>query len=385
MIEIKEKNKCCGCSACYQACPHHCIQMVEDVEGFLYPKVEKDRCINCNLCKKACPILNNVSSDSDRSIKSWIGYAKNTELRLASSSGGVFSVLAEKIIERGGVVFGAAFDENYALHHIMIESPEELALFRGSKYLQSRIDNSFLLAREQLDSGKWVLFSGVSCQIAGLKTFLRKDYSNLVTIDVLCHGVPSPELWKRYYSEKEKEYGGVLQNAIFRDKKNGWKKYSVKLVFSNNTEYTKVFKEDSYMQLFLKNLCLRPSCHKCMFKDINRPSDITLGDAWGVNNYCPEMDDDRGTSIIITHSEEGEHLLHSVQDKLVIQIRELNEILPATADSRKPVTAHINRKKLFKMLAQGKSITNMIKLIHPSMLKRVLNRINRSRNLSFTR
>lgn len=199
--------------------------------------------------------------------------------------------MLKKCYNEGGVVFGAAFDDDFLVHHIAIESIEDLKLLQGSKYLQSKIQNKYKEAQDFLNKGRKVLFSGTACQIAGLKSFLRKEYDNLFAIDVLCHGVPSQKAWQKYLEDKEKKYDSSLNKIEFRNKATGWKEYSVKIAFSNSKTYTEIFPVDDYMKLFLCNICLRPSCYDCKFKSLNRPSDITLGDCWGVESYMPDMDD----------------------------------------------------------------------------------------------
>lgn len=299
MIEITDKKKCSGCSACQQICPRQCITMKRDAEGFLYPDVEKRLCIECNLCQKICPIENKPEM-SRKGTEAYVAISTNNGVRTESSSGGIFSLAAEWVLNHGGIVFGAAFDENFGVHHIKVSSIAELKAIRGSKYLQSRIEDTYHEAKKYLDSGSYVLFSGTGCQIAGLKSYLRKEYENLYTIDVLCHGVPSPAVWKRYLREQEQNYESSATEVSFRNKSHGWKNYCVKIKFANGKTYEQTFTDDVFMKLFLSDICLRPSCHDCRFKEFPRVSDLTLGDCWGVDVYFPEMDDDKGTSVVVT-------------------------------------------------------------------------------------
>ena len=199
MIEIKDKKDCCGCSACVQRCPKQCITLKEDNEGFLYPIVDKKTCIDCGLCEKVCPILH--QGEPQKPLKVYAAKNLNEEIRRQSSSGGIFTLLAEQVIQEGGVVFGARFDENWEVKHDYTETIEGLAVFRGSKYVQSRIEDNYKKAEEFLKQGRKVLFSGTPCQIAGLKRFLRKEYEELLTVDFVCHGVPSPGVWRKYLKE----------------------------------------------------------------------------------------------------------------------------------------------------------------------------------------
>ena len=276
----------------------------------------------------------------------------------------------------GGVVFGAAFDADFSVKHTSVETIEELENLRGSKYLQSRTENTYEEVKKFLNNSRIVLYSGTACQIAGLKGYLKKEYKNLFTIDVLCHGVPSPKFWKKYLEEQEKEYDSTLKKVFFRDKEYGWKKYDVSLEFCNGTTYQRKHWLDSYMQMFLANICLRPSCHACKFKGLGRPSDITLGDCWGIEKTMPEMDDDRGTSIILIHSLKGQELLNKVNENLIIKEGKVDLLLPSTADSRKSVTKHRNRKKFFKELNRNIwSIQELKKLLEPNFTVKVKGKV----------
>jgi ferredoxin len=294
----------------------------EDKEGFLYPKVDLETCIDCGLCEKVCPIIN---QDSEREPQE-VYAAKNDDetIRLKSSSGGVFTLLAEKIIEDGGVVFGARFNENWEVVHDYTDTVEGLEPFRGSKYVQSAIGESYKQVETFLKAGRKVMFTGTPCQIAGLKKFLRKDYKNLLAVDFVCHGVPSPLVWRMYLEEEVARQGDAGKNSVlaspkdapvltgvnFRDKSVGWKKYSFVLSFSKasaageqNTVLSSLFTENDYMRAFLSNLSLRPSCFDCPSKAGKSGADITIGDFWGVENVLPELDDDRGMSVLVNYNE----------------------------------------------------------------------------------
>lgn len=352
--KMKDKKTCCGCTACMHICPVKCIEMREDEEGFLYPLVDKRKCISCHKCENVCPVENLRNDNID--TKTFVGYNKNEEIRSKSSSGGIFSLLAEWILSQDGVIFGAAFDENFEVCHVAAENEEELSKLRGSKYVQSRLDDTYPLVKQYLEGNRKVLFTGTACQIAGLKKFLNKDYENLYTADVLCHGVPSPKIWKMYIENKKKEYNASIEKIDFRSKKSGWKNYSFDMEFSDNQRYTVQFGKDKYMQMFLGNIDLRPSCHDCRFKGIPRMTDITIGDSWGVENYMPDMDDDRGTSIILVHSPKGIKMLDWVRESLNAREASLDKALPITFASRKSVRMHPNRKKFFTGVEKGESM-----------------------------
>lgn len=378
MISINKKDNCCGCYACVNVCPKDCISMLEDSEGFNYPCVDKSKCVDCTLCEKVCPIINKdkVAQGSNEEDNTYVAYTKNATVRKNSSSGGMFTELAESVLKNNGVVFGCAFDDDFNAHHIMIDNISDLEKLRGSKYIQSQIESTYKEAEKLLKNGKLVLFSGVACQIAGLNSYLRKDYNNLITVDVLCHGVPSGKAWRKYIDDNQKRHNAKLNKYYFRNKDNGWKVFTVKQMYMDNQGESSSFNKDSFMQLFLGEVCLRPSCHNCRFKDIRRPSDITLGDCWGVQNYMPEMDDDKGTSVVIAHTKKGVNILNSVKNNLVIKKAKLDRALPPTADSRKSVLPHKNREIFFKQLNEGKSVDELAILVKdrfkkPNIIKRI--------------
>lgn len=243
-------------------------------------------------------------------------YAKNMEILKRSSSGGLFYLLGENVIKKNGVVFGARFDENWEAVHDKAEKIDELSQYMGSKYLQSKIGDTYILAEKYLKSGRIVLFSGTPCQIAGLKSFLNDDYDNLLTIDLLCHGVPSAVIWREYIKKIQRK--SRIKSVNFRDKKNGWLNYSLKVEFENGKIYQKTRETDPYMRGFIKNSYLRPSCYECQIKK-NNVADITLGDFWSVFIICPEMYNPMGTSVVLVNSDKGMCALQSIEDQLEIK------------------------------------------------------------------
>lgn len=364
------KKDCCGCTACIHICPVKCIEMKEDSEGFLYPAVDNEKCINCHKCENVCPI-GNLRNDNTET-KTFIGYNKNEKVRKQSSSGGIFSLAAEWIIKQNGAVFGAAFDDNFEVCHIAVETKEELSKLRGSKYVQSRLGDAYPLVKRYLENSRLVLFTGTACQIAGLKKYLNKEYETLYTVDVLCHGVPSPKVWKMYLDDKKEQYNAPIEKAEFRSKESGWKGYSVNIEFSDNRRYCTRFYDDKYMQMFLGNIDLRPSCYDCRFKDFPRISDMTIGDSWGIEDYMPDMDDDNGTSVILVHSSKGKKMLDELKEDLILKGASLDKALPITADSRKSVEMHPNRKKFFEGVLRGKSIDDLCGYLQKSLVQRAV-------------
>lgn len=302
MIEIFKKEDCCGCTACKQICPKHCINLNEDKEGFLYPMVNHSICINCGLCEKVCPIL--TPKEERFPISVYAGKLKNDTIRKVSSSGGMFTLLAEQIINQGGVVFGAKFNENWEVVHSYTETMDGIAPLRRSKYVQSNINNTFQTAERFLKQGRKVLFVGTPCQTTGLKKYLCKEYENLLTVDFVCHGVPSPKVWRKYLDWIKTDHQKDRRQFIeinFRDKSTGWKNYSITYATSGKKK-TQRFQDNPYMQAFLANLTLRPSCYNCQFKKGQAESDITIGDFWGIERLKPTIDDDLGVSLIMIHN-----------------------------------------------------------------------------------
>ncbi len=322
MIQIERAEDCCGCHACQNACPVGCITMVADREGFSYPQVDITACVDCGICNKVCPMSNDpCPGEAPLAFAVW---NKDTEIRTESSSGGVFNALMVSTLNQNGVVFGAAFDDSMILSHQAVSNEAESIKLRGSKYLQSSIGSSYQEVKDFLKLGRRVLFSGTPCQVAGLYSYLGKDDENLLTCDLVCHGVPSPKVFALYLAEMERRHGAKVTQVVFRRKDQGWKKFSVAWSFENNTEYCKVFTEEPYMIGFLQNIDLRPSCHACHFSRLPRVADITLGDFWGVGQHHPEWDNDKGTSLILVQTEKGQRALEACQDFLVIHQADLD-------------------------------------------------------------
>lgn len=301
-MTITQKAECCGCSACVLGCPKHCINLAEDAEGFLYPIIDNNVCVKCGKCDSVCPMLH--SNGPQIPLTTYAATNPDEYVRAQSSSGGIFSILSEYVIEQGGVVFGAAFNENLEVVHTYTETLEGFAKFRGSKYVQSRIVDSYSDAERFLKEGRKVLFSGTPCQIAGLKSYLRKEYDNLLAVDCVCHGVPSPGIFREYLKSLKKP----ITKINFRDKRAGWKNYSIVLQ-SGSSETSESFHHNEYMQGYLSNIFLRPSCYSCHFREGRSGSDITLGDFWGIEKISPELDDDKGLSLVIVNNQKTDNLL----------------------------------------------------------------------------
>ena len=322
MIQLKEKSDCCGCLACVQICPNHCISLNTDEQGFVYPKIDTSQCINCNLCESVCPVLNQGSTRFPLKVYA----AKNLDdnIRNDSSSGGVFTSLAIKILNDGGVVFGARFSNSWSVIHDYTESIDELYLFRGAKYSQSFIGDSYKQVLSFLKQGRLVLFTGTPCQICALKKFLRKDYLNLYCVDVVCHGVPSPLVWSQYLKSICGTSLNLVKNISFRNKDFGWSKYSLKIDYLNSSKYnieTNSFQElactNDFLQGFVKNLYLRPSCTNCPAKAGKSDSDLTIADYWGIADILPKFVDECGVSLVLIYTSRGYDLFKSLHLSLV--------------------------------------------------------------------
>lgn len=341
MISIDKHTDCCGCGSCEQACPKNCIKLVFDEEGFLYPQMDTNKCIDCGLCEKVCPMQTDLAAISP--IRVYAYKNPDEQLRKDSSSGGLFIALANTVLSKGGVVFGVAYDENWMPIHTYAEDMNAVKAFMGSKYVQSRTENCYQKAKVFLQSGRMVLYSGTPCQIAGLKSFLRNEYDNLLTVEVMCHGVPSPGVWRQYISNIcHKGIGGQnsasqylselssIESISFRDKSEGWSKFGFVVyekstsktdqnsVLSSNSILIKQWsKKNPYMQAFLSNVILRPTCYNCHHKNGRSGADLSLGDFWAIGKYRPELNDDKGISIVYALTIKGKELLDSIGNGFV--------------------------------------------------------------------
>lgn len=375
MIEILDKGKCCGCHGCTNICPKSCISMETDQEGFWYPKVDKNLCIDCHLCEKVCPILENPVKEEFIPV----AYAcknKANEVRENSSSGGIFSLLCEEVIESGGVVFGASFDENFEVRHTYSETLEDCIQFRGSKYVQSKIGETYKQARKFLNEGRLVLFSGTQCQIKGLNLYLRKKYDNLIAVDIICHGVPSPKVFREYRKKLENSYHSEINNIWFRRKDEGWKKFSFAVSFENGKEYVKNLQEDIFMRGFLSDLYLRPSCYECTAKNFVNNADITLADYWGVQNIHSEFDDDRGISLILVNSNKGQKYLSLIEEKMDILTTDIDYAIKNNPSAIRPVKKNPRRDEFFNLINSGLLLNKAIeKCIKPTLIRRIKRKV----------
>ena len=347
MIEVKNKMECCGCHACFNVCPVNAIEMKEDEKGFKYPIIDKEKCVNCGLCDKVCPIKEKVCISNEP--VAYAAYNKDEEIRKESSSGGIFTLLAEKILEKQGIVFGAIFDDNFHVIHTYIDSKKQLEKLRGSKYVQSTIGDCYKIAKQYLEEDKYVLFTGTPCQIEGLRSYLQKDYKKLYTQDIICHGVPSPKVWEKYMEYRKNKDKEIPQKIYFRNKDNGWKRYNVKFKYKQG-EYKNRQSKDVYMQAFLRDISLRDSCYHCNFKKKNRRSDITIADFWGIEEILPQLDDDKGISLIIVNSKKGQELLNDIKNEIIAKKVNFEEAIKYNPSMLHSVNTTPNREEFFEKM-----------------------------------
>lgn len=343
---LASKEKCTACQSCANSCPKSAITMVADEEGFHRPSINSELCVSCGICEKKCPLINRGTVQTEN-----IAYAAiNTDkkIRSESSSGGIFFLLAKAIIQQKGVVFGAKYDSDFSVKHGYAETMEGIYELQGSKYVQSDIGSSYKQAEAFLKQGRIVLFTGTPCQIGGLYAYLGRQYENLYCQDIICHGVPSPMVWQKYIEYREAKAASKTRRTFFRHKEYGWKTFSVLFEFTNSTEYVQILTKDLYMRSFLCNLTLRPSCYDCAYKSVNRQADITLADFWGVEKMLPEMDDNKGTSLVITHSEKGKQLLNMIQEQIKYQKVDLDKAVSYNSAMLKSAPINPQRDSFLK-------------------------------------
>lgn len=371
MIQLQKKEDCCGCSACARRCPKHCITMKSDNEGFLYPHIDTAACNNCGLCEKICPMAKPM--EPQKPLQTFAACNNNEEIRSKSSSGGVFTLLAEKTITEGGVVFGVKFDEEWMPRFDYSETIEGIAPFRGSKYVQAITGEAFTQAEKFLKEGRKVLFSGIPCHIAALKGFLRKDYDNLITMDIICHGVPSPKIWKQYLLQKSDKR--EITDINFRDKSTGWKRYSISIYMQEGEKAIKtseLFHSNSYMKIFLNDVILRPTCYQCPFKNNRSNSDITIGDCWGIDRHNPQADDDKGMCAVLINSSKGKDFYptHGIKN-IEYGFEQIIDGNPAYEHSPK---VHRNRNRFFRETEKNKNLEEAIEKALRPKLRRLIKR-----------
>lgn len=377
MIRIVNKSDCCGCGTCVQVCPIQCISFNEDRFGFRYPKVNEKKCIECKQCEKICPILN--QNKPQKPLNVFAAKNQNDHIRLKSSSGGLFSLFVEYILDKQGVVFGASFDKEWEVYHTYIEKKEDIYRLRGSKYVQSRIENSFAEVLYFLRAGRIVLFSGTPCQVAGLKRFLKREYENLYTIDIVCHGVPSPLVWREYlkFSVAKCNVSSNIIDISFRNKKSGWKtnnfSMTIESIHGKKISIDQKIVDNPFMQSFIYNLCLRESCFKCAAKGGRSGSDITLGDYWGIEVCHPDWDDNKGTSLVLINNKQGRRLFQRIKGVLYVETA-YNEALKGNPCIENSVSKNKYVSVFWDqfMISGWENIDGIICKLKPTLIKRLI-------------
>lgn len=362
MISITDKKKCCGCNACGDICSHRAIAFKTDVEGFGYPEVNPLKCVECGICESVCPMLNKRHANH-KAPKVYGAYSNDESIRLDSTSGGVFSELANYFFQDGGLVCGAIYNEDHSVSHIVTSHRELLPQIRSSKYLQSDVSGIYKQILSELRAGHKVLFCGAPCQVHALKNFVgEKHQKGLTTIDFICRGVNSPKVWLKYIEMLEKKYGSKAVEIKAKNKKWGWHRFSMRVNFENGDEYCK----DRYTDLFFVgylqsgNFC-RPSCYECQFKGFPQASDISLADFWGIENLDKTMDQDKGTSMVLLNTEKGEKLFEAIKDRLTCKQysmevlamkQEANTSLSAATDNRDAFFSALDKMPFDKVAEQ---------------------------------
>lgn len=325
MTLFTDKKDCCGCTACMNICPKAAIIMQPDEEGFLYPSIEISKCIECNLCKKVCSFQNGY--DVSNSLEKSIIYAvknKDLDTRMRSRSGGVFVAIANNVIENNGIIYGVGYEQKFVVCHKKIQDKHKIKEFQGSKYVQSDLKRIYYDVKMELLKNRYVLFSGTPCQVAGLFSFLgsKINTDKLVTIDLVCHGVPSPLMWKEYIDFCEKKYKGEVTKVDFRDKEYGWNTHFETVVVNN-----KKYKNNLYTNLFYLHSMLRPACHNCRYTNFERISDITIADFWGIDKCMPEFNDNKGVSLVLINTNKGNKLFQKIQGELHYKVSRKEDCL----------------------------------------------------------
>lgn len=381
MIGIVKKDRCCGCGACAAACTINAISMIPDNEGFAYPVVDEGKCVKCGKCVTVCRFKDHDKS-LPKGVRIFAARARNDDIVKCSSSGGVFSVLAEAVLRKDGVVFGAAWiAERQRVEHVEVESSEGLVRLRGSKYVQSVIGGAYRAARRHLDAGRVVLFSGTPCQLTGLRAYLGKDYDNLYCVDVVCHGVPSPKVLSGYLAAT---VGKDVSEVRFRDKLKGWRNFTLSVELDGVYKALGALRDDAYLRGFVSNLFLRPSCYKCQAEKL--ASDITLADYWNVNQVMPEFDDDKGASAVLVCSKKGFELFEESSLHMTVRETPIGKFLVANPNTILSSIMHPHRARFMRKLSGNEPVDLLIKRhLKRPWLYDIFRKIKRHHNKSVMR
>ncbi len=322
------KNKCCGCTACMNICPKQAISMKNDEEGFLYPEIDKEKCIGCGLCKKICAFQNGYELENHLSeIEVYATKNKLDEVRMNSASGGMFYTIAKYILNQNGVIYGVVFDKDFHAKHVRTDNLDGIKKMMGSKYSQSELGKTYSDIKKDLQDKKVVLFTGTPCQVAGLNKFLENiDKNNLILVDLVCHGTPSPLLFQEYINFIEKTKRKKIKEYYHRSKKKGWE-HTEEIRYDDGTSDYKSRLSQTWKRIFNSNLSLRPSCYSCNYTNINRTGDITIADFWGIEQYDNKFADDKGVSLVIVNTIKGQNIFKQIRGELSVNKRKIEEAI----------------------------------------------------------
>lgn len=371
MIEITDLKNCCGCEACAAICPKHCIDMIVQ-EGFYYPYVNKDSCVDCHMCENVCPEINKIAQKENIKYGA-AGYIKDKDARMNSTSGGAAYLFSKKVTSDGGAAVGVAFDEEFQTHFVIAEDDEQIKSLQGSKYPQSRVGNVYSEIKKMLADGRKVIFFGTPCQTFGLKNFLGQKYDNLIVIDIICYGVPSPAVWKNYLDERFA--GEKISEVIFKSKIKGWKKWRV-FVKTDKTEYSAEKLNDIYMSSYLLGYNVRPSCYSCKFKGSSRCSDITIADAWGIPESNEQLNDGTGLSSVIVNTEKGLSFWRSLKNEMKYEEYSADDLVNGNPAYSVSISENIFRKKFWSHISAGNTLATLKKYSAASFFGKICNKLS---------
>lgn len=372
-INITSKEDCCGCTACANSCPKGAIVMKEDSEGFLYPSIDKEKCVNCGICKKVCPILNKTKNKKVDQ-KGYIFQYNDNEIRKESTSGGFFTAIAEHVINSNGSVYGVSLNEHFVAKHERITSVEDLWKFRNSKYVQSDPNITFEQVKEDLNNKLLVLYSGTACEIEGLKRYLRTDYENLITVDVICRSVPSPLLWKKYVEDKNKNNN--IDKIYFREKKYGYKYSNLCMRSKDAIIYNNGIDTDPYLRAFFSNIACRPSCYNCRFKEQYHKADFTIWDCFDVDKYDELFNDDLGTTRVLINTDIGEKVFEEIKKVHNVKEIEVDKLVNNFYQMFNSIKYNSKRDNFFRELGSNEC-TEVLNKYFPNKFKNKVEKYTR--------
>lgn len=315
MEKVKKiNNQCSGCGCCQKSCPVNAISMKFE-NGFIYPSINKEKCIKCGKCLKVCPFTKKQFNDTSTTPLKVIGMVNNDEkVLMSSTSGGAFSLFSDYVLSKKGIIYGASYNNKWEVVHISADTSEKRDLLKGSKYVQSDLNNTFVDIKNELNNGRLVMFTGTPCQCSGLKNYLGRDYDNLIICDIVCHGVPSPIIFSEYIKYIQKKRKSLIKSYNFRDKKVSWAGANITVEYENGKQYTNKIDEEIFSKLYFNHIITRPSCHECLYTNIKRISDLTIGDFWGIKEKHPDFYNEKGVSLVLLNSEKAIKIFEKIKD-----------------------------------------------------------------------